>query len=128
MEALLLSSVVRRRTEAQLLARAARHAQRDQRQVRPDPRTLVVHVSEGRWAADCPGCGAGIAIHPEWTSAPCLGDGCYRVYASIAVPSDWREIEAVLDRRDRINQNMRPGETVADLEAENAANGVLGRP
>ena len=114
------AATVRVRSEADYTARAARLAAAAAREVRTDPRPLVAYVSEGRWCADCPGCGAGIAIHPEWTVAACLGVGCHRVYRSIAVPPDWVAIEAALEGRDRRHQHARLGETALDLEAENA--------
>jgi len=113
------AQTVRMRTEADVTARVERRAAADGQQVRLDRRTLVAYVSEGRWVADCPGCRAGIAIHPEWTTAACLGVGCYRLYTSIAVPTDWVEIETALDVRDKVNQNALPGETAAALEVEN---------
>jgi len=99
-----------------------------------DARTLQAYVNAGRWVADCPHCNSGIAIHPEWTFASCLG--CLRTFADIAIPAEWKEIEAVLVERPMQHQHWlcsaqrtkwvgrglvdMPAETVEELGAENA--------
>ena len=118
------ADVIRARTVEAYLVKARARAVKQGRDTRVDGRTLVPFVSEGRWVADCPGCRAGIVLHPEWGFAACLGRGCHRTYTSIAMPAEWRAIEAVLEERDLLNQNMLPGETLEDLRRENLAGGL----
>ncbi len=83
--------------------------------------TFVARIEHGRWLADCP-CGAGLAVHPEWSEAGCLECGRW---GGVAVPTRWREIETVLVERPALkNRGWIPGETVEDLDAENVARGV----
>lgn len=125
-----------------VIAVAARLAQRRGRLLIEDPRALSAYVSAGRWVADCPSCAAGIAIHPEWSVAVCLGLTCHRVYRSLVVPDDWCEIEAVLAVRPVVHQHWFdettrsrregravriPRETIADLVRENEAHGFPAR-
>jgi hypothetical protein len=104
------------------------------RSVTVDARTLQAYVNAGIWVADCPHCNSGIAIHPEWSFASCLG--CLRTFADIAIPTDWKDIEAVLVERPQQNQHWlcaaqrtkwvgrslvdMPAETVEELDTENA--------
>lgn len=83
-------------------------------------RTLIVaRVDMGRWIADCD-CGAGVALHREWTAAYCFACGAVHPQASILWPVDQDEIELTLaERPHRRNQFWSPGETVNDLKAEN---------
>lgn len=83
---------------------------------------LKARVNHGRLIADCPNCGAGIAVEPGWSGAGCLDEAeeCYRWYTNVIIPADLAEIDAVLKARPRAaNRNWEPGETVASLRAEN---------
>jgi hypothetical protein len=112
----------------------AAKARRVGRQVRIHAGTLQAYVNRGRWVADCLNCSNGILIHPEWPEASCLGTGCFYVFTSIAVPTEWRRIEAVLLKRPMRYQHWLcaaqrtkwfgrgttlPDETVDELTAEN---------
>jgi hypothetical protein len=73
--------------------------------------------------ADCT-CGAGILVSPPDRDAPCLECGLVQ---NIAFPSPAarKRAEELLERRAEARQNWRPSlESIADLEAENAAHDV----
>lgn len=98
-----------------------------------DRARLVAYVNKGNWCADCPNCDAGISIHPGWDFAACLE--CCHSFTEIVLPSEFREIEEVLEKRPLRNQHWLsaeqrkkwegfdridlPAETVEDLKAEN---------
>lgn len=83
---------------------------------------IAPRVEHGRWCAACPACAQMMAFSPEWRLALCFA--CGAEYGNVELPANWREIESVLIGRDVVNRNWIPGESVADLTAENAANGV----
>lgn len=90
-------------------------------QVRYDAGVYIARVEHGRWIADCP-CGAGIAVHPQWTEAGCLE--CGRWWP-VMVPRDWDDIEAVLLARPKaVNRGWLPGETATVLREENITRGL----
>jgi hypothetical protein len=112
-----------------LLEASAREAHRKGLLRRPEVRRsdapLTAYVSDGRWVADCPDCGAGISVDPEWPLAGCFE--CFRLFSALVVPPRWREIEAALEARPKpATRNWLPRESVADLLVENAAHGVRG--
>lgn len=124
-------------TEAAYREYVAAEASKRGRALIVDPATLQAIVEFGRWIALCPYCNAGIAIHPAWAFAGCLG--CWHVFASIEVPADWQDIERVLLPRPMGNQywytgtvrsrffgggRTLPSETLEDLLGENAARGL----
>lgn len=109
--------------ESEYLAAAEKRAALAGRDVIEDERTLVAYVNHGMWVADCHYCNSGIAIHPEWGVAACLGLGCHRVYRSIEIPPEWQEIEAVLIERPMRNQHWLTSESVEKLVEENVRNG-----
>lgn len=83
----------------------------------------VARVDHGRWCCDCV-CGNGMAASRAWNTAICIV-GCGARYFAVIFPVEADAIEAVLLRRERdANRNWRPGETLADLMAENAAAGI----
>lgn len=83
---------------------------------------MPARIELGRWIFDC-ACGSGVAAHPEWADARCMG--CGRIYASVAFPEDRPEIEAVLLRRPaEKNRSWSAVETLADLVAENVNHGI----
>jgi len=83
---------------------------------------LVPYVNWGRWVADCV-CGSGVACDPAWPLGLCLE--CGSRY-EIDWPSSRRAIEQALVPRHVRNRHWVPGETVADLRAENKAHDVKG--
>lgn len=86
---------------------------------------LQVRLDGNTWVADCPGCSAGIAIEPEWSVACCFG--CGAVYRNFDMPdrAARAQIEATLLARPQWQTRAwLPGETVADLERENAEHGL----
>lgn len=116
------------------------------RPIVPTDETLVPYVSAGRWVADCPQCGSGVAIERDWPEAICFG--CGQLYTSFdwPAPGDLDEIERVLRARphvssrtwlrrghpalgrlDAADPRRARGETVEDLRIENAAHGLPAR-
>lgn len=90
------------------------------------PPQVTAYINQNRWLFDCIRCGAGVGCDPTWTSTNCFG-GCRTRYTDIVFPNstDRAAIEsALLARPDLKNRNWLPGETAADLLAENAANGL----
>ena len=84
---------------------------------------LEAYVNWGRWVADCT-CGAGILVSPRDRDAPCLECGLVQ---KVDFPSAAarKRAEELLERRAEARQNWRPSlESIADLEAENAAHDV----
>ncbi len=80
-----------------------------------------VFVAGGMWQLRC-GCGNCPSVSPEWGVARCWD--CGAVYEGIVIPRA-AAIERVLLRRPVLStRNWAPGETVADLERENAEHGV----
>jgi hypothetical protein len=89
----------------------------------------IARVYEGWWIADCPnpdcagarfimrGCG--------FMCGSCFNADAGRRYRPVEWPAREREIEvALLARPTPANRNWSPGETVGDLERENAENGM----
>jgi hypothetical protein len=95
-------------------------------QLQPSERPLIANVSTGRWVADCPNCGGGVALWRENVRACCLTCGC--VYSGIDWPdaAEMAEAEAILLARPPANQAWRRdiGETLDDLRRENEAAGL----
>lgn len=95
--------------------------------VAADQPVLAV-LAQSRWVAQCPDCaGAQLAAR---TDRRLLCSGCGNVIAGrrwrpVVWPDDTDAIEQVLAVRPLAhNRNWHPGETVADLVAENAAHGL----
>lgn len=87
---------------------------------------VPVVLNQGRWIACCPDCnGAQLASQTDqrFLCNECANIANGGAWRPTAWPPDRPAIEAALDRRQPANQNWVPGETVADLLAENAANG-----
>lgn len=82
---------------------------------------IAAYVNHGRWVVACV-CRTGLAASREWGLACCPHCGArWRA----AFPADADEIErALLARPLRETQNWSPGETLADIERENAVHGV----
>jgi|ETNmetMinimDraft_23_1059889.scaffolds.fasta_scaffold120158_2 hypothetical protein len=94
---------------------------------------VQAYINHGRWVIECPDCnGAQIASEEErrfW----CLGCGNASVnfaWRHVRMPRERADIEAVLLRRPAarsdkaITRNWLPGETLRELEMENASHGV----
>jgi hypothetical protein len=88
-------------------------------------------VNHGRWIARCPFCPSAQIVSPEDPRFLCAGsDGCANAlvrgaFVAVEFPARRAEVEtALLARPDRTTRNWRPGEAVADLIEENAANGL----
>lgn len=90
--------------------------------VHEDTEPRYARVDLGRWIIDC-ACGAGNAAHPDWQGSAC--PACGAIHRRVIFPDDREAIEAVLEERSRPgNKFWKPGETVADLVAENINHGV----
>lgn len=93
----------------------------------PQAGPLHVHINAGRWATPCV-CGASVASHPDWPWTGCLL--CGRSWTALVFPSaeELAAIDAVLSKRPARPGHQipyrfyswTPGETVADLERQNA--------
>jgi hypothetical protein len=82
--------------------------------------TVVAYVNHGRWVADCP-CGGSelVAVGERFDCGSCGGRG------TVEWPDNMNQVEVALGRRRFTkNQNWLPGETMADLEAQNVLMGV----
>ena len=90
---------------------------RNGKQITPDHRTVEAYVSENRWVADCPSCGAGIACWPVNPKACCLL--CGHEF-TVEFPAEREQAEKVLEERPPANRHWQPWrESVAKLEREN---------
>ena len=91
---------------------------------------LPVYVNHGRWVVDCPNCNsAQLASRSDrrFWCVDCRNVWVQGKWVMVTWPSaaDEAAIESVLDRRPHArNANWRPGESVADLIAENTAHGL----
>lgn len=90
---------------------------------------LQVMCRQGRWIVQCPGCKAAQKAStgvPMFYCDVCRNPGTDPPHLRVHVewPEDWEAIDAVLDCRPaRAFQNWLPGETLADIVAENEAAG-----
>lgn len=93
----------------------------------PDAAAIQAYVNNGRWIAECPDCqNAQLACR---TDKRFLCNECGNVvvgglWRPVVWPLDLQGIESVLEKRPLENQNWVPGETVADLAADNKNHGV----
>ena len=83
---------------------------------------LEAYANHGRWMADCPVCGSGVAAWTENPRGCCLE--CGTVW-TVTFPADHRDAEEVLVLRPLENRNWRPraGEPIGFLALENAEHG-----
>lgn len=81
--------------------------------------TIYAYGNQGRWVADCPCHGAELVAEGQ----PMVCGTCAATH-QVVFPAERVEIDAVLDKRPPANQNWYPGETVAQLKAENVTKGV----
>lgn len=90
-------------------------------------KALLVVVNHARWIVRCPCGGAQIASRSDrrFFCVDCLNAWCGSKWVRVRWPDEADDIHAALARRvDPETRNWEPHETVADLEAENAAHGV----
>lgn len=108
---------------------------------------VIARINHGRWLADCvrTGCRGAELVRP---GVPFICGSCYpqafsgdpderarwlRIAAArgeaheVEFPAEAAQIESVLGVREPDHRNWTPGETLADLEAENAAHGLAVR-
>ena len=91
--------------------------------------TAIARANAGRWIADCPqsGCDGAMYVNfddPRFFCCECRNAGFGGVPVKIALPKDREAIEAVLlERPVPATRNWTPGETIGQLEAENANGG-----
>lgn len=86
--------------------------------------TLAAEVNQGRWIVQCPDCsGAEFASEtdPHFMCTACGNAANGSAWHPVTFPKALHAIEAALTVRERRKQNWRPGETVAQLLAKNAA-------
>lgn len=93
--------------------------------------TTFAYVNHGRWLVDCPFCRStqlAAKTDPRFLCAGAAGCGNAQVggaYVNVVWPKDTDRIEAELVKRATpLNRNWMPGETVKDLQRENAEHGV----
>jgi len=86
--------------------------------------TVEAQVNHGRWLAICPRCPNAIMLSRDALLFLC--DNCGEGWLDVTWPLNREEIEATLQpRENEVNRNWIPGETVADLQIENAVNGAI---
>lgn len=87
-----------------------------------DATVLSAYINDSRWVADC-SCGSGLSVDADTAKAYCFG--CGKRFVAISIPANRAAIEdLLLVRPNRHNRNWVPGETEADLAAENTREGV----
>lgn len=97
-------------------------------QVATDVEPLPARVWEDTWIVDCPDCGGAEFV---WIDGPLIMwcHSCGNVTAGhkwrrVKLPDNRAEIEAILDKRPLRSQRNWEWETLEELRAENADNGV----
>ena len=90
---------------------------------------MDAYINHGRWVAECGNCETAVVVDDGDLFFWCPRCGSGDVWTPIALPSDRSDIEAQLLRRNGWRgtgktRNWVPGETVADLIAENRAHGI----
>lgn len=87
-----------------------------------DNREVVPFLNAGRWIAECPACGCGMACWDRNPYACCLGIGCGRVFKVLwQLPWVRSEVMRLLAGRPEGNRNWdaHKGETVDELKIQN---------
>jgi hypothetical protein len=88
------------------------------------PGTVPARHNWNRWVADCRVCTSALTIPPGTAEVTCWD--CGATIGPILWPPDPDGIEAILAYRpDPNTRSWEPGETLAELLAENAAHGLL---
>jgi len=88
---------------------------------------VAVRCNQGRWVVDCPFClSAQIASFTDrrFLCADCGNVQVSGRWARVVWPKDPEAVEALLGDRPLEARNWRPGETAAQLRAENKAHAV----
>lgn len=107
-------------------------------ETRPADAHAAARINFGRWVADCPAvpCAHPLtgerAVGAEYVAPglPFMCQWCWNAdidgrFREVAFPTDQVAIESALLERDVADtRNWTPGETVADLQAENIVHGV----
>jgi len=87
------------------------------------------YINYGRWVANCCFCrGAELVFKddPYFVCLSCFNSTIGYKKIEVIFPKDIEKIEAALNKRiEAKNQNWLPHETIADLEKENIAHGVI---
>lgn len=79
------------------------------------------YINHGRWVADCPNCNGAELVAPGVTMI-CGSCGAEHI---VKLPRNRKKIEEVLEvRGEKRLMNWSPGETPADLVAENIDHGI----
>lgn len=82
-------------------------------------------VNYGRWLVQCPWCPsaeyASMGDH-RFFCTDCGNAPVGGAWVPVQWPEEYREIDAALAGRPKMNRNWAPGETMSQLAAENAAN------
>lgn len=93
-----------------------------------DAPPLPARINWARWIVDCPHCASAVLV---WLSTPlmlcleCWNESVGGRWRRVALPPDTQAVEAALAARPRHRtRNFEPGETVEQLEAENAVHRV----
>lgn len=85
---------------------------------------FAARVDANRWVMDCD-CGNTCATDPEWALACCYACGAVYRQVVFPAPEDRKLFEVVLvARRNLMQRAWAPGETLADLVAENISIGA----
>ena len=98
--------------------------------------TVAAYINEGRWVAECPdGCGSAIVVSETDPIYICLSPPylcpAEKEWFRVAFPRYKKSIEATLLKRPAkrpfyaSNRNWCPGESLQQLKAENAAEGII---
>lgn len=89
---------------------------------------VPVEVNDSRWLVKCPACNGAQVAHKtdrRFFCIDCLNETAGGLWVTVDWPDDPDAIEAALDARPVAHtRGWVPGETVADLLAENAAHQV----
>ncbi len=87
-----------------------------------DAPPLLAYINHGRWLADCECKGAELVFDEGLlVCLSCFNKAHGYQPRRVAFPEERLAIEALLERRPLENQNWRPGESLAQLQAENDA-------
>lgn len=90
--------------------------------VGPKGTAIFATANHGRWIAECPDCAGAQLTAPEDPRFMCVECGNVAiggVWRPVVWPKDHAEIGALLDVRPRHLANANPGETLAQIRAEN---------
>jgi len=88
---------------------------------------VKAEINHGRWIVRCPACSGAEEADPGEPIFYCLSCGNDENgghVMQVVFPDDRAAIEAALLRREMGNRNWAPGESLSDLEMENAEHGL----